>query len=168
MIEYYLTDERSALIASLLPGNEVTPGRHGRDNRLFFEAVFWIVRTGSHWRRLPPHFGKWYTNYTRFRRWTRRQVWPTVLSALKADPTCEYFYEDGAIHHAPRRGVAYETAAAPPATEREPPEARSDDGREPPPSHRAGRNGARSAPAPKRRPRANRKSPMLPSSGDSR
>ena len=138
MIKYYLTDERWALIASLLPGNEVTPGRHGRDNRLFIEAVFWIVRTGSPWRSLPPHFGKWYTNYTRCHRWTQKQVWPTVLSALKADPTCEYFYEDGAIQHAPRRGVAHETEAAPPPTERESPEARSDNGREWAPILRAG------------------------------
>ncbi len=125
MIEYYLTDERWALIASLLPGNEVIPGRHGRDNRLFIEAVFWIVRSGSPWRSLPPHFGKWYTNYTRFRRWTKKRVWPGVLNALGADESCEYFYEDGAIRHQPARRVAQETAPPPPANEREPPEARS-------------------------------------------
>jgi len=87
---YYLTDERWALIASHLPGKEGDPGCHGRDNRLFIEAVFWIVRTGSPWRSLPPHFGKWYTNYTRFRRWTQKRVWPGVLDALAADESCEY------------------------------------------------------------------------------
>ena len=138
LVEYYLNDERWALIASLLPGNEVTPGRHGRDNRLFIEAVFWIVRTGSPWRSLPPHFGKWNTNYMRFRRWTQKRVWPGVLNALGADETCEYFYEDGAIQHAPRRGVAHETEAAPPTTEGDPPEARSDNGREWAPILRAG------------------------------
>lgn len=34
-------------------------GRSGKDNRLFLEAVLWIVRTGSPWRGLPEHFGKW-------------------------------------------------------------------------------------------------------------
>jgi len=108
LTEYYLTDERWALIALLLPGREGASGRPGRDNRLFVEAVFWIVRTGSPWRSLPPHLGKWYTNYTRFYRWTQNQVWPGVISALKADETCEYFYEDGAIRHAPLRRLVQE------------------------------------------------------------
>ena len=103
MTDYYLTDERWALIASHLPGKEGDPGCHGRDNRLFIEAVFWIVRTGSPWRSLPPHFGKWYTNYTRFRRWTQKRVWPGVLDALAADESCEYFFEEGALRHAPLR-----------------------------------------------------------------
>jgi len=104
LTEYYFTDARWALIASHLPGKEGDPGCHGRDNRLFIEAVFWIVRTGSSWRSLPPHFGKWYTNYTRFNRWKQKRVWPGVLDALKADDACEYFYEDGAILHAPCAG----------------------------------------------------------------
>ena len=116
MTDYYLTDERWALIASRLPGKEGDPGCHGRDNRLFIEAVFWIVRTGSPWRSLPPHFGKWYTNYTRFRRWTQKRVWPGVLNALGTDETCEYFYEENAIRHAPlRRLVAPEAGTAPAA-----------------------------------------------------
>jgi transposase len=112
LTEYYLTDDRWALIASRIPGKEGDPGCHGRDNRLFIEAVFWIVRTGSPWRSLPPHFGKWYTNYTRYRRWTQKRVWPVVMAALATDQTCEYFYEDGAILHAPlRRFVGSEAPA---------------------------------------------------------
>ena len=34
-------------------------GMTARDNRLFLEAVFWPVRTGSPWRDLPPGFGNW-------------------------------------------------------------------------------------------------------------
>ena len=101
MTEYYLTDERWALIASCLPGKEGDPGCHGRDNRLFIEAVFWIVRTDSSWRSLPPHFGKWYTTYTRFNRWRQKGIWLGVLNALKVDEACEYFYKDGVICHAP-------------------------------------------------------------------
>ena len=113
-MDYYLTDERWALIASRLPGKEGDPGCHGRDNRLFIEAVFWIARTGSPWRRLPAHFGKWYTNYTRFRRWTQKRVWAGVLNALAADESCEYFFEEGVIRHAPlRRLVAQDAGAAP-------------------------------------------------------
>ena len=130
MTKYYLTDESWALIVSRLPGKGGDPGCHGRDNRLFIEAVFWIVRTGSPWRSLPPHFGKWNTNYMRFRRWTQKRVWPGVLNALAADDSCEYFFEEGVIRHERAPRVTQEIAAAPPVTERELPEARSDLGRE--------------------------------------
>ncbi|ARN80829.1 transposase [Methylocystis bryophila] len=112
MTESYLTDDRWALVASRVPGKDGDPGRHGRDNRLFIEAVFWIVRTGSPWRSLPPQFGKWSTNYTRFRRWTQKQLWPVVLNALAADETCEFFYEEGVIRHAPLRRLIAQDAGS--------------------------------------------------------
>jgi putative transposase len=34
-------------------------GSTGRDNRMFVEAILWIVRTGSPWRDLPEAFGEW-------------------------------------------------------------------------------------------------------------
>ena len=101
MNQFYLDDERWALIASSLPGKDGDPGRHGRDNRLFLEAVLWIVRTDSPWRKLPPQFGHWYTAYIRFKRWTLLNVWPEVFAKLAQDARCEYFYENGAIFYAP-------------------------------------------------------------------
>ncbi len=101
----YLTDERWALIASHVPGKAGDPGSRGRDNRLFVEAVLWLARTGKPWRALPPRFGKWYTSYTRFRRWSIRNVWQGLFARLAEDGGCEYFYEDGAIRHAPLRAV---------------------------------------------------------------
>lgn len=44
-------------------------GASGKDNRLFLEAVLWIVRTGSPWRDLPSELGNWHTTYTRFIHW---------------------------------------------------------------------------------------------------
>jgi len=40
-----------------LPGKARDAGATAKDNRLFLEAVFWRVRTGSPWRDLPPAFG---------------------------------------------------------------------------------------------------------------
>ena len=130
-MDYYLTDKRWALIASRLSGKESDPGCHGRDNRLFIEAVFWIARSGSPWRRLPARFGKWYTHYTRFHRWKQKQVWPEVMNALAADETCEYFYEGGAIRHAPPPPVATEAAESAPEAQGGP------DGAASPPSRRS-------------------------------
>ncbi len=131
-MDYYLTDKRWALIASRLSGKESDPGCHGRDNRLFIEAVFWIARSGSPWRRLPARFGKWYTHYTRFHRWKQKQVWPEVMNALAADETCEYFYEEGAIRHAPPP-----PPVAPEAAESAPEAQGGSDGAASPPSRRS-------------------------------
>ena len=100
--EDYLTDERWGLIASHLPGKKGDPGRQARDNRLFIEAVFWVVRNHASWRSLPADFGKWYTAYTRFRRWTLDGRWPEVLTALAADDGCEFYYENGEIRYGAR------------------------------------------------------------------
>jgi transposase len=101
--EDYLTDERWGLIASHLPGKKGDPGRQARDNRLFIEAVFWVVRNHASWRSLPADFGKWYTAYTRFRRWTLDGRWPEVLTALAAGDGCEFYYENGEIRYGERK-----------------------------------------------------------------
>jgi len=44
-------------------GKPEDPGRSGKDNRLFVEAVLWIIRTGSPWRDIPPSFGDWNSVY---------------------------------------------------------------------------------------------------------
>jgi transposase len=108
----YLTDERWALISSHVPGKEGDPGCRGRDNRLFIEAVLWLAHTGKPWRALPPCFGKWYTSYTRFRRWSIKNVWQGLFARLAEDGACEYFFEDGVIRHAPLRAVMAREAGA--------------------------------------------------------
>ncbi len=51
---FVLNDQVWERLAPLLPGKATDSGRTGGDNRLFLEAVFWRVRTGSPWRDLPP------------------------------------------------------------------------------------------------------------------
>ncbi|WP_301272519.1 transposase [Acetobacter cerevisiae] len=52
MDRFVLTDAQWALIEPHCLGKPADPGRSGRNNRLFMEAVLWIVRTGSPWRDL--------------------------------------------------------------------------------------------------------------------
>lgn len=56
-------------------GDQRTRGSSGRDNRMFVEAVLWIVRTGSPWRDLPDAFGDWNSVFRRFSRWSHKGVW---------------------------------------------------------------------------------------------
>ncbi|CCJ07019.1 transposase [Methylocystis sp. SC2] len=105
LIENYLSDEHWQAVAPVLPGKQGDPGCRGRDNRLFLEAVFWIFRTGSPWRSLPPQFGKWYTAYTRYHRWDRKHVWPRVVAALSDNGKCDFQYDKYGLRFAPRDDI---------------------------------------------------------------
>ena len=52
-----LSDAQWKLISGLIIGRPDQRGSTGRDNRMFVEAVLWIVRTGAPWRDLPEIFG---------------------------------------------------------------------------------------------------------------
>jgi len=77
-----LRDDQWERIAPLLPGKVGDPGRSVVDNRLFLEAVLWIVRVGSPWRDLPEAFGHWNSVFHRFRRWAKAGVFDKVFTAL--------------------------------------------------------------------------------------
>ena len=69
-----------------LPGKVSDAGATAKDNRLFLEAVFWRVRTGSPWRDLPPAFGHWNSQFRRFRRWAKSGVFEGLFKAVSEYP----------------------------------------------------------------------------------
>ena len=91
--------------APLLPGKRGDPGRTAADNRLFVEAVLWIVRTGAPWRDLPVCFGCWNSAFRRFRRWSRKGVFEKIFNALSGDPDFEYAIVDGTIVRVHQHGA---------------------------------------------------------------
>ena len=97
MTRHELTDALWSRIEPHLPGKASDPGRTGRNNRLFFEAVLWLARTGAHWRALPDEFGKWNSVYQRFNRWCRDCVWENLFNVLADDPDFEYVLVDSTI-----------------------------------------------------------------------
>ena len=64
-----ISDELWEILRPHLPGREGIRGVTAKDNRLFINAVFWILRTGSPWRDLPPDFGDWKNTHRRLCRW---------------------------------------------------------------------------------------------------
>jgi transposase len=106
-----LTDEQWERIAPLPPGKLGDPGRSGANNRLFVEAVLWLVRAGAPWRDLPPGFGKWGTVWKRFRRRAENGVFERVFATLSDEPVFEYALIDGTILkvHRHRTGARGET-----------------------------------------------------------
>jgi len=97
LIRRELTDEQWQRIEHLLPGKAGDKGRHGKDNRLFVDAVIWIARTGAPWRDLADVFGKWNSAFKRFRRWAKKGVWQRVFEALIEFPDFEYLIIDSSI-----------------------------------------------------------------------
>ena len=79
-----LTDEQWTRIEGLLPGRAGNAGRHGVDNRLFVDAVFYVAKTGIPWRDLPERFGNWNSVWRRFDRWCKTDVWSQVAQALSS------------------------------------------------------------------------------------
>jgi transposase len=94
---FVVTDGLWRRLEGHLPGKVSDAGATARDNRLFLEAVFWRVRTGTPWRDLPPAFGNWNTQFRRFRRWAERGVFESLFKAMSGDPDLEYALIDGTI-----------------------------------------------------------------------
>ena len=100
-----LDDAQWERVAPLLPGKVGDPGRTGKDNRLFFETVLWVARTGSGWRDIDPDCGNWNSIFTRFNRWSKRGVFERVFAALYDDPDFEYALIDGTIVRVHQQGT---------------------------------------------------------------
>jgi transposase len=94
---FVVTDRVWQRLEPHLRGKASDAGATAKDNRLFLEAVFWRVRTGSPWRDLPPALGNWNSQFRRFRRWAKAGVFESLFHAMSGDPDLEYALIDGTI-----------------------------------------------------------------------
>jgi len=84
-----LTDEQWNRIKDLVPGKPGDRGRSGENNRLFVDAVLYVLKTGVPWRDLPERFGNWNSVWRRFDRWCENGAWERIVKEL-----CEYDFEE--------------------------------------------------------------------------
>ena len=122
-----LRDDQWARIAPHVIGDDRSRGTSGRDNRMFVEAVLWIVRTGSPWRDLPEVFGSWNSNFRRFSRWSAKGVWHRIFAAMSGDADFEYLIVDSTIVPVHQHGCGAKRGLkiAPPASTPKPLDARA-------------------------------------------
>ena len=88
MDEYILTDEQWEKIRPHVPKRKT--GRPFKNLRATVNGIYWIMKTGSPWRTLPPCFGKWHEVYQCFSRWTKEGIFEKIFSEVsKAADTSE-------------------------------------------------------------------------------
>jgi putative transposase len=87
-MRYMLTDDLWAAMAPLV--QQAKAHRGGQPpvlpDRMFFEAVLYLARTGVAWRDLPGEFGRWDAVYNRFRRWVASGGLRRLFEGMTADP----------------------------------------------------------------------------------
>jgi len=89
-----MSDEVWKLIEPHLPGQAGQWGGKAKDNRLFVNAVAWILRTGAPWRDLPPDYGKWNSQAKRHARWCKDGTWDNLRQKLVVEPDFEWLMID--------------------------------------------------------------------------
>ena len=84
---YEISDEQWERIKEMFP--RAKTGRPGKDSRLIFNAIHWIVCSGAPWRDLPERFGSWKTVYSHFCKWRDEGTLFRVFEDLKKDSDYE-------------------------------------------------------------------------------
>lgn len=77
-----ITNEQWEAIKDVVPGKEDDPGRTAADNRLFVNAVLYVLKTGIPWADLPERYGKHNSVWRRFDRWCANGTWKKIFQVL--------------------------------------------------------------------------------------
>jgi putative transposase len=103
---YELSNAQWDRVCALLPGKAGDPGRTAADNRLFVNAVLWVLRSGARWSDLPERYGKFKSVHKRFIRWADKGVWEQLFLALSRDRDNEYLMIDSTIIRAHQQAAS--------------------------------------------------------------
>ena len=114
MHRHDISDHAWSLLAPLLPGRRGAWGGRAKDNRLFVNAIFWILRTGAPWRDLPERYGSWQTVYSRFRKWIEDGTLDNIFRVLSLEAELTELSIDASIvqahqHSAGAKKVGHQT-----------------------------------------------------------
>lgn len=96
MNRHALKDEQWSRIADCFPEPAAT-GRPPWPNRVMFEAMLWVMKTGSPWRDLPAEMPPGKTVWHRFNAWNREGILGRVLQRIheQIEPDPELWCIDG-------------------------------------------------------------------------
>jgi transposase len=83
-----ITNEQWERLEPLLPKPTKGPVGQGRpvsDPRAVLNGILWILRTGAHWKYLPPRYPPYQTCHRWFQRWRKEGVFDAILLILAED-----------------------------------------------------------------------------------
>ena len=108
-----LSEAAWAKLAPHLPGKAGDVGCTAADNRLFLNAVLWVMRHGGTWRVPPERFGKHDTVRKRALRWAQKGSWQRLFAAVRGTEL-EAVLLDSTIVRAHQRAAGQVKKTAPP------------------------------------------------------
>src|SRR3712207_4380377 len=79
-----LSDAQWARLQSYLPIPKAERRLRTHSLRDVFDAIFYVLKSGCHWRLLPHYFPPWSTVYYHFRRFRSSGLWSLILKGLHA------------------------------------------------------------------------------------
>jgi putative transposase len=88
-VGHYPTDVSAAqweALQLLLPTPKWRPGGSGRkpmDLRRVLHGLFYVKKTGCHWRMIPTNIGNAHPIYGYVRRWRREGGWGRIMEPLR-------------------------------------------------------------------------------------
>ena len=114
MRRHEISDTQWAAVKDLLPGKATDCGVTAKDNRLFLNAVVWLMRTGVPWADLPARFGKHNSVGRRYRRWVQKGVWQRIFDAL-SEPDLTQVMLDATVVRAHQQAAGQKKATRQPS-----------------------------------------------------
>ena len=84
---YEVSDEQWNQIKDMFP--RAKTGRPPKDNRIMFNAILWLAKSGAAWADIPERYGHYKTVYSRFCKWRDDGTLLSIFKALNNDADFE-------------------------------------------------------------------------------
>lgn len=84
---YEISDEQWEQIKDMF--SRASTGRPPKDNRLIFNAILWLARSGAAWADIPERYGPYQTVYSRFCKWRDDGTLLHIFQALNEESDFE-------------------------------------------------------------------------------
>jgi transposase len=106
-MKYYIRDKDWAIIYANLSQERGIHTQKEERVKVFFEAIWYMCRTGCQWRLLPSWYGNWRAIHRRFFRWAQRGIWERLLERAQINPDLEAVMIDATIIRAHACSAGY-------------------------------------------------------------